>query len=132
MFTKNRVLITPISVLLPPISQYFSKELLSTPIFGDDNEKSLLYIFKYIEENLLKKLNKTPGKKVKCEELIKEFKEIYAQIRQKKDFKAKEKNKTEMPFYFFKCARRSSEKLLRRLKYKGISGALKYRRSNDL
>ena len=107
------------SILPPDMKQYFDRMLLAQPCPGD-YATDLWNIWKYVEANVWKKLEKTPGKKRKCEELKRQFMELYDQIKaQKENPKTKTKNKAEMPMYYIEFARRCDRHLFGRLKYRG-------------
>jgi hypothetical protein len=113
-------MLTTTSTIPPPIAQYFSKLLLwvATPKLKDD-EEDILNILHYLKSELWKKLEKCPGKKLKCEKLYKYILEMYESIKkQKENREAKTTFTTELPFYYFDCARRSHGQILQRHKYK--------------
>jgi hypothetical protein len=110
--------LTTVSTLPPDLRQYFDRALLQRPLPGD-KDTDLWDIWKYIEAKVWKKLEKTPGKKKICEELKRQFMELYEQIKtQKENPKTETKNKAEMPMYYIGFARRSSRRLFGRLKYR--------------
>ncbi len=109
--------VTHTSVLPAGMIQWFDRLLLirTAPKLCDDDE-DLLNILAHIEEKLWKKLDKMPAKKLKCEKLRKEFKEIYEKIQKKKDSQTKAENSRKMSFYMFRSTGRHRYKLLFRLK----------------
>jgi len=112
-------MITKMTVIPPLISQFFDSILLTYPARIGDDYTHLKEIFEFIEKKLAKKLAGTPNEKIKYDVLKKEFLDLYGQIKAKKENKEEiRENKTEEPFYFFKCTNRSNEELLRRLKYR--------------
>lgn len=110
--------ITTLSI--PRIAQYFSSALLSLPMpkFKHD-EEDILNILNYLKAELWKKLEKCPGKKVKCEKLYAEIMDMYERIKKKKENdQATPENITERPFYYFRCTRRSNTQILQGLIYR--------------
>jgi hypothetical protein len=108
------------STIPPQIIQSFSRILLTTPCpkFHED-EEDIWMIYQYLKKLGEKKLQKTPGKKKKIEAMERRFLATYEWIKtQKEDSAAKEKNKTQEPFYWLECSTRSNREILTRFKYK--------------
>ena len=97
----------------------YDYRLLKHPFkFGDDS-KDLKQIADYLLDKKWHKLDKCPAKKKQCEELLKEFQEIYGQVKAQKNSKATKGNKTERFNYYIDFAKQSDSDLFSRLKYKG-------------
>lgn len=114
---------TTTSSFPPEVVTSFTELFLSYPVPLDDNEEDILGILNWVMITKAHKLTKCPNKQKQCIKLEKEIRELYEQIKEKKDYKTETKNLTERPFYRFDCAKGSHEKLLQRLKYKVRTGS---------
>lgn len=115
-------MIITIENLPPQLIQNFSFGLSNTPIpkFNQD-ETDIWEIWLYIEKKLWPKLDKFPHIKKQCEVIKKEFLDTYERIKAKKENgQAKEKNKTQDPFYRLECSSRSNQEILFRLRQRAI------------
>lgn len=109
------------SYVIPPrILQYFNSALLSMPtVLLRDSSKDLWAIYQYTVKKLIKKVNNLPQKKAICEQLEKEFLELYELIKEKEEeLKTKTEHRTQRPFYRFNGSSRNGERIFRRLTFK--------------
>ena len=84
-----------------------------------DDETDLWKVWEYIEKNLWQKLEDSPGKKKKCEELKQQFLGLYESIKtQKENPQTKTKNKTQVSFYYIEHLNRGNRNIFSRLKHK--------------
>lgn len=115
-------MITKTLKCLPPqIVQRFSEILLCTPCKLHHDESDLWKIWIYIEKKLWHKLEKTPSRKLECEQLKNQFLDTYERIKTKKENgQAKEKNKTEECLYWINCSSRRNDEIFTRLRYRTI------------
>ncbi len=106
-------------IFVPEIDMKFSKDILSrpTPKLREDSDtlwKSWLYI-----ESLWKKLDNQPVKRAKCEELKKQFMELYERAKAKEKERETEKtHPTQIPFYFIGSIGEKDEEAFRCTKYR--------------
>lgn len=123
------------NITIPPLDlkEIFDPLLLSAPHpkFRDD-EDDILQILNYVKKKLWKKLNKCPSKKIKCENIEKEIREVYEQIKKKKKLQETAKNFTQRPFYYFNCVKRSHNEILHRYKHKSRTIFATLRETNDI
>ncbi len=111
-------MITSTCFLPPLIMQSFNSTLLSTP-FPGDNLQRLWRIYLYINKKLMQKSHHDPIWKKKCEQLEKEFLELYERTKTKEEnIETKTKNKTKEPFYFIEIPNRSHQNIFEGLRYK--------------
>lgn len=98
--------------------KFFDKDLLKNALKLNDDETDLWKIWECIQKKLWKKLEYSPGKKKKCEELKQRFMELYESIKtQKENGQTKTRNKTQMPFYHIEHPRHGDQEIFFRLKY---------------
>ena len=74
-------------------------------------------IYLYIEKRLLPKARNQPKKRQKCEELKREFMELYERAKKKEENpETEKKNQTKRPFYRIKCPDGRSKTIFDRLR----------------
>ncbi len=109
-----------ILILPPAVAQNYEAVLLCAPRPDfRDSSRTLERIKKYIIEKLLYRAGSNPIRKALCENLLKEFEELYERAKVKeKELKEKANHFTQRSFYSFKSVGRKDEEFFRRLKFR--------------
>jgi hypothetical protein len=116
------------------IHQYFSSKMLSLPCpkLRDDSE-TLRRVYLWIKTKLMKKCAKYPEWKRECEQLEKQFLELYERaLAKEKDLEAKEGYKTQESFYWITISDRRSDNIFRRLKLESYKIPFELWRNNEI
>lgn len=101
--------------ICPSICQQFDSLLLSYPYSKcKDSSEDLWRIYQYLKKRTDWKVRNLPEKKKKCENILREFLEIYEQIQKKeKELEGKTEHHTQRPFYFFRSIGAKGESAFR-------------------
>lgn len=103
----------------PPIRMSFDPNLLSTAILKLNEDSETLYrIYQILKKKLMKRAERNPKQKKACEELEKDFLELYERAKAKeKDAEAAPKNVTQRSFYRIAGAKKNDRAIFERFKY---------------
>lgn len=112
--------ITTISMLPPPIIQYFPMNILNYPMPKFcDNSDTLYKVYQYIKRKLQKKTYRCPKQDAKFIELEKTFLELYeSALEKEEDFKAKTGDNIRQWGDYFRDTSRYHKGIFGRLKNK--------------
>jgi hypothetical protein len=118
----------------PQIHQYFTEKMLSlpTPKMRDDSA-TLRRVYFWIKTKLMKKCVKYPEWKKECEQLEKQFVELYERtLAKEKELETEKGHKTQEPFYWITVANRSNQAIFRGLQRNSNQISLELWRNNEV